>query len=255
VLRKPAKAPSNLFAGTSGWEYPTWKPGFYPESVSAKKFLGFYATQLNSVEVNYTFTKLPSARQTQDWLAQTPESFRFTFKAPQRITHFSRLLDCNQHVADFLASINPIRAAKRSGLILFQLPPNFKAAPDRLADFLTLPALRKSPPLAFEFRNQTWFNPDTYAILTRHNAALCIAESEKLQTPEVHTSGTHSCFRLRKPGGYKPRQLAALAARLADLARAREVYAYFKHEDEPTGALNAKALLRSAAKLARSAGK
>jgi uncharacterized protein YecE (DUF72 family) len=255
VLRKPAKAPSNLFAGTSGWAYPTWKPGFYPESVSAKKFLGFYATRLNSVEVNYTFTKLPTPKQTADWLAQTPESFRFTFKAPQRITHFSRLLDCNQHVADFLASINPIRAAKRSGLILFQLPPNFKAAPDRLADFLTLPALRKSPPLAFEFRNQTWFNPDTYAILTRHNAALCIAESEKLQTPEVHTSGTHSCFRLRKPGGYKPRQLAALAARLADLARAREVYAYFKHEDEPTGALNAKALLRSAAKLARSAGK
>ncbi len=255
MLRKPAKAPSNLFAGTSGWAYPTWKPGFYPESVSAKKFLGFYATQLNSVEVNYTFTKLPSAKQTEDWLAQTPESFRFTFKAPQRITHFSRLLDCNQHVADFLASINPIRAAKRSGLILFQLPPNFKAAPDRLAGFLALPALKKSPPLAFEFRNETWFNSETFAILTRHNAALCIAESEKLETPELHTSRTHTCFRLRKPGGYKPRQLTALAQRLTDLAQDRDVYAYFKHEDEPTGALNATAFLKSAAKLGKRAPK
>jgi uncharacterized protein YecE (DUF72 family) len=255
VPRQPATTPDRLFAGTSGWAYPTWKPGFYPESVSAKKFLSFYATKLNSVEVNYTFTKLPTEKQTADWLAQTSKTFRFTFKAPQRITHFSRLLDCNQHVADFLASIEPIVAANRLGLILFQLPPNFKAAPERLADFLELPALRKSPPLAFEFRHNTWFNPETYAILAEHNAALCIAEYEKLETPEVHTSITHSCFRLRMPGGYKPRQIAALAARLTELARERDVYAYFKHEEEPTGALNAATFLKAATKLTAKAGK
>jgi uncharacterized protein YecE (DUF72 family) len=257
----PAASPSSalppiqLFAGTSGWAYPTWKPGFYPQSVSTRKFLSFYATLLNSVEVNYTFTKLPTPKQTTDWLTQTPESFRFTFKAPQRITHFSRLLDCNQHVADFLASIAPIVASKRAGLILFQLPPNFKAAPQRLADLLTLAALQNSPPLAFEFRNDTWFNPETYAILTAHNAALCIAESEKLETPELHTARTHSCFRLRKPGGYKPGQITALAQRLADLSRERDVYVYFKHEDEPTGALNAAAFLKSAAKFETKAQK
>lgn len=253
VPRKPsaiyARKPTRLSAGTSGWAYSTWKPGFYPETVAAKKFLNFYATQLNSVEVNYTFTKLPSLKQTTEWLAQTPEDFRFSFKAPQRITHFSRLLDCNQHVTDFLASIAPISAVNRVGLLLFQLPPNFKAAPERLAGFLALPALQSSPPLAFEFRNDGWFNSDTYAILSGHNAALCIAESEKLETPELHTAATHTCFRLRKPGGYKPRQITALAARLAELAQERDVYAYFKHEDEPTGALNATAFLKSAAKL------
>ncbi len=253
--RLPTATPDRLFAGTSGWAYPTWKPGFYPEAVSAKKFLGFYATRLNSVEVNYTFTKLPTETQTADWLAQTPATFRFTFKAPQRITHFSRLLDCGQHVADFLASIAPIVEANRAGLILFQLPPNFKAAPRRLADFLELTELRKAPPLAFEFRHSTWFNPETYAILSKHNAALCIAESEKLDTPEVHTSLTHTCFRLRMPGGYKPRQINALAARLIELARERDVYAYFKHEDEPTGALNATAFLKAAAKQTKGAGK
>ena len=203
--------------------------------------------------MNYTFTKLPTPKQTADWLAQTPETFRFTFKAPQRITHFSRLLDCNQHVTDFLASIAPIITAGRAGLILFQLPPNFKAAPERLADFLAQPSLRKGPPLAFEFRNDAWFNSETYAILTEHNAALCIAESEKLETPDILTAGTHTCYRLRKPGGYKPRQLSALAARLAEVARERDVYAYFKHEDEPTGALNASAFLKAAARLGKQA--
>ncbi len=244
-------APARLFAGTSGWAYPTWKPGFYPESVSAKKFLSFYSSQLSSVEVNYTFTKLPTPKQTTDWLAQTPEAFRFTFKAPQRITHFSRLVDCAQHVADFLASIAAVIEAKRTGLLLFQLPPNFKPAPERLADFLALPALKQAPPVAFEFRHDGWFHPETYAILTEHNAALCIAESEKLETPELHTARTHTCFRLRMPGGYKPRQLTALAERLTALAQERDVYAYFKHEDEPTGALNARAFLKAATRLAK----
>ncbi len=243
--------PEHLFAGTSGWAYPTWKPGFYPEAVSKKKFLSYYASQLTSVEVNYTFTKLPTAAMTAGWLTQTPESFRFTFKAPQRITHFSRLLDCKQHVADFLDSIKPVVTAGRSGLLLFQLPPNFKVDLPRLKAFLAIPALRKAPPLAFEFRHESWFSPETYALLEKRNVALCIAESEKLETPEVHTAATHTCFRLRMPGGYKPRQISALAARLAALAVGRDVYAYFKHEDEPTGALNASAFLKAAAKVGR----
>ena len=82
---------SRLYVGTSGWAYPSWKPGFYPAALPAKKFLGYYATRLNSCEVNYTFRKLPTAAQIADWLAQTGEGFRFSFKAPQRITHFSRL--------------------------------------------------------------------------------------------------------------------------------------------------------------------
>jgi uncharacterized protein YecE (DUF72 family) len=251
VSRRPPKSPAaHLFAGTSGWAYPTWKPGFYPQPLAQKRFLSFYSTQLNSVEVNYTFTKLPTPKMTADWLAQTPPHFRFSFKAPQRITHFSRLVNCNEHVAGFLASIQPVIQAGKCGLILFQLPPNFKANAERLAAFLALPALTEAPPLAFEFRHESWFAQETYDLLTAHNVALCIAESEKLETPEIQTARTHTCYRLRRPGGYEPRQLTALAARLTALSGSRDVYAYFKHEDEPTGALNARAFLKAAAQAA-----
>ena len=247
----PTRLPASLFAGTSGWAYPTWKPGFYPENTPAKKFLSYYASQLNSVEVNYTFRKLPTPKQLADWLASTPEPFRFSFKAPQRITHFSRLRDCEQQVTDLLAFIAPVTQANKLGLLLFQLPPNFKADLPRLEAFLELAALgsKQAPPIAFEFRHESWFSPETYSLLTSHNAALCIAESDDLQTPEVHTALTHTCFRLRRNGGYKPRELSAFGQRFIQLAQDRDVYAYFKHEDEPTGALNAAAFLKAAAKV------
>lgn len=239
------QAPPNLFAGTSGWAYPTWKPGFYPATVPAKKFLEFYASQLNSVEVNYTFRSLPSAKMLEGWLAATPTHFRFSFKAPQRITHFKRLRECGADVAQFIASLAPIRAANRLGLLLFQLPPNFKADADRLAAFLSIPALATSeaPPIAFEFRHESCFAEETYAVLRQHNAALCIAESDDLTTPEVHTAATHTCFRLRRNSGYSPAEIAAFAQRFSLLAKDRDTYIYFKHEDDPTGALYATSLL------------
>ncbi len=241
---------SNLYVGTSGWAYPTWKPGFYPEKLPAKKFLEFYASQLNSVEVNYTFRTLPTAKMLEGWLAATPEHFRFSFKAPQRITHFKRLRDCDSDVAQFIEALAPIRDAHRLGLLLFQLPPNFKADPDetpsRLSAFLSIPALASAPPIAFEFRHESFFAEPTYATLRDHNAALCVAESDDLVSPEVHTSTTHTCFRLRRNGGYSPTEIAAFSKRFAKLAATRETYIYLKHEDEPTGALNATALLQAA---------
>ena len=247
-----AKAPSGLFAGTSGWAYPTWKPGFYPADVSAKKFLGHYASRLNSCEVNYTFRKLPEPAKIFEWLAQVPDGFRFSFKAPQRITHFSRLRDCHEHVAEFLKFVAPAAEAGKLGLLLFQLPPNFKANLPLLRDFLAAPTLRApaAPKIAFEFRNDTWFTDATENILREHNTALCIAETEDFRSPELHTAVDHTSFRLRQTGGYKPRQIAAFAERLVELAKAREVYVYFKHEDEPTGALNAASFLKCALKAA-----
>ena len=244
-----------VYAGTSGWSYPTWKPGFYPAGVSAKKFLGYYSSQLNSVEVNYTFRTLPTQKQLEGWLAEVSarEDFRFSFKAPQRITHFSRLRECETQVAELITSLAPVIEAGKLGLILFQLPPNFKADLPRLETFLAIPAFtsESAPRIAFEFRHDSWFHPEAYALLRRHNAALCIAETDDLVTPEIHTAPHHTCFRLRKAGGYRPEEIAAFARRFVALAAEREVYAYFKHEDEPTGALNAQAFLAATATAAR----
>ena len=239
-------APPHLFVGTSGWAYPTWKPGFYPREISARKLLSFYASQLNSVEVNYTFRTLPTRPMVDDWLAQTGDSFRFSFKAPQRITHFSRLKECEQQVATLLESLAPVANAGKLGTILFQLPPNFKADLLRLGSFLSMPSLRlpAAPPIAFEFRHASWFTEEAYALLRAHNAALCVAENEELQTPEIHCAERHSCFRLRRSGGYTAEEIAGFATRIERLAPDRDVYVYFKHEAEPTGALNAAAFLR-----------
>jgi uncharacterized protein YecE (DUF72 family) len=236
---------SRLYAGTSGWAYPTWKPQFYPAGTPAKRFLEFYATQLTSVEVNYTFRALPTAKMLEGWLAATPPNFRFSFKAPQRITHIKRLRECESDVAQFVAALEPVRQAGKLGLLLFQLPPNFKADSERLSSFLAAPTLRikDAPPVAFEFRHESWFTDGTYAVLREHNAALCIAESDDLLTPEVHTASGYICYRLRRAGGYSTVELDAFAKRFTALAEQRDVYVYFKHEDEPTGALNATAFL------------
>jgi uncharacterized protein YecE (DUF72 family) len=204
----------------------------------AKRFLEFYSTQLSSVEVNYTFRTLPTEKMLESWLAATPAHFRFSFKAPQRITHLRRLRDCEADLTQFLSALAPVREAGKLGVLLFQLPPNFQADPERLTTFLALPSISTTR-TAFEFRHPSWFTKGIYAALRRRNAALCIAESDDLITPEVYTASTHAYFRLRRSGGYTASQLDAFAKRFTALGAQRDVYAYFKHEDKPTGAFNA----------------
>ena len=241
--------PKGIYAGTSGWAYATWKPDFYPKAVPAKRFLEHYGTRLNSVEVNYTFRALPTASMLAGWMAATPDTFRFSFKAPQKITHISRLKDCAAQVAQFCAVLEPVRAAGRLGPLLFQLPPNMKADAARLSDFLVAPALNgpQAPKIAFEFRHESWFSDEIYAALRAHEAALCIAEGDDLKTPELQTAQAFACYRLRRSGGYSNEEIAGFADRFVALTPAREVYVYFRHEDAPTGALNAAAFLTACA--------
>jgi uncharacterized protein YecE (DUF72 family) len=248
-------ASARVFAGTSGWTYPTWKPAFYPTSTPAKKFLEFYSSQLSSVEVNYTFRALPTVKMLEDWLAATQPFFRFSFKASQRITHIKRLANCAEDVAYLVSILEPVRQAGKLGLILFQLPPNFKADAARLTTFLETPALRAAgtPPIAFEFRHETWFTEEIYGVLRAHDAALCIAESDDFTTPEVHTAATHTSFRLRRTGAYTSEEIDAFVRRFLVLSADRDVYIYFKHEDEPSGALNAVSFLHEIASQIRKA--
>src|SRR5262249_37288369 len=125
-----------IFAGTSGWAYAGWKPGFYPKDVPAKNFLQYYATQLNSVEVNFTFRQRLAAKTAEKWLAETPEHFRFTFKAHQAITHYKRLRDIDELLKAFFVSLEPFVYAKRLGAMLFQLPHNLKFDQELFTTFL-----------------------------------------------------------------------------------------------------------------------
>lgn len=232
-----------VYLGCSGWSYASWKPGFYPEKTPARQFLEYYASQLNTVEVNYTFRKLPKPAALQTWLAAVDEAdFKFSFKAPQGITHFKRLRDCAEPLTAFFQAVAPIADAGRMGLLLFQLPPNFKADLERLGAFLRETDSSQHR-IAFEFRHESWFDVATFSLLREHNAALCVATSDELASPEVQTA-TFSCYRLRE-SAYSPSKLKQVAAGLKERAKSGEVFAYFKHEDEPSGPIRARTVLKA----------
>lgn len=229
-----------VFAGTSGFAYPQWKPRFYPPKLAPKKFLEHYAQHLNCVEINYTFRRLPSASTLENWVAATPAGFRFACKANMRITHILRLKNASEALELFLRAIDPLRSARRLGPILFQLQPNFKCDLPVLSDFLAL--LPSDLRFAFEFRHPSWLAESVYQLLRGHNVCLCVAESEKLEVPEVVTAD-FVYFRLRKPE-YSEEDRNVIAERAKQLLdNGKDLYLFFKHEDTPEGALYAHELL------------
>jgi uncharacterized protein YecE (DUF72 family) len=229
-----------IYAGTSGWAYASWKPKFYPANVSSKKFLAYYSTRLNSVEVNYTFRTIPTEKLLTEWIAATPSGFKLAIKAHQRITHFKRLRDAAGVTAEFLDALKPLRKAKKLGPILFQLRGDFKCNVPLLKDFLK--CLPRGIQFAFEFRNASWFCDEVYDALRKKNVALCQAESDDLETPNIVTAD-FSYLRLRKEN-YSAKARAEIAKKIALLARKGDIFAYFKHEDTPEGALYAESLLK-----------
>jgi len=231
-----------LYIGTSGWSYPTWKPAFFPEKLPQKKFLEFYSTQLNSVELNATFRRFPTASSLQNWVASTPVDFRFAAKAHQIITHFRRLKDVADPFRGFLQSMEPMRQSGKLGPILFQTPPNLQADAVLFQDFAQL--LPQAYLFAFEFRHTSWFSDAIFEILKKHNAALCWAQSEKITTPREATAN-FLYYRFRVPE-YSKEQLNTIGEELIGQAKEKEVFAYFKHEENPESALNAVIVARAA---------
>lgn len=235
-------APSTpaIYVGTSGWAYAAWKPDFYPEKLAQKKFLEHYASRLNAVEVNYSFRHLIAEKTLNNWIAATPDGFVFCIKAHQAITHIRRLKNAEEALRRFLQAIEPMAAAGRLGAVLFQLPPNLKCDVVLLGDFLA--QLPRTLRAAFEFRHESWFCPAAYAALEQHGAALCVAESDELQVPEVVTAN-FSYFRFRR-SEYSLAERRAVAKRLRQSAQeGRQVLAFLKHEESPESALWAEQVL------------
>ena len=215
-----------LRAGTSGYSYAQWKGRFYPPRLPAADMLAFYARHFDAVEINSSFYRVPTRATLEKWAAQVPPAFRFAFKAPRRLTHDAPLEDAEaaRSFVEALAVLGP-----RRGPILFQLPPRFAVDLSRLDAFLA--GLSPAVAVAFEFRHPSWFDEAVFARLRTHGAALCLAQTEVLDTPWVATAG-FGYLRLRRPQ-YNDAELAALFARAA--ASWQETYVFFKHEDEARG--------------------
>jgi uncharacterized protein YecE (DUF72 family) len=230
-----------LYAGTSGFAYASWKPAFYPAKFKAADFLAHYASRLNCVEINYTFRRLPAASTLQSWVEATPTGFVFAVKANMRITHILRLKNAEQATELFFKMIDPLRTSRRLGPVLFQLPPAMKCDVALLRDYLAL--LPEGQRYAFEFRHASWLAEPVYEALRERNVSLCVAESERLEVPEVITAD-FVYYRLRKPD-YTDADIDTFAARSRELlATNRDLYLMFKHEETPEGAMNAEKLLK-----------
>lgn len=227
----------NTWTGTSGFQYAEWKGNFYPEDLPAAKMLPFYAERFSTTEINYTFHRIPSAKTIENWKTLTPENFRFALKAPQKITHWSKLRDCADTLEYFCKVISGL--GERLGPVLFQLPPNFKKDLDVLSSFLReLPSMRA----AFEFRHGSWFDDEIFEMLKARNVALCIADTENLATPNVVTAD-YGYLRLRRED-YEKSDVEHWAEFTREQeAKWRDVFVYFKHEESGIGPKLAKQMV------------
>jgi uncharacterized protein YecE (DUF72 family) len=220
----------HLWIGTSGYQYPEWKGTFYPEKLPASKMLSYYAERFATTEINYSFRQIPSAKAIQNWAASTPSRFKFSFKAPQKVTHFARLRDCADTVKFFDSVISDL--GDKLGSVLFQLPPAFKRDTPRLRAFLDdLPPRMQA---ALEFRHDSWLVDEVFDALREHNAALCIAETEELATPPIQTAD-FGYLRLRRLD-YSPADIQRWAKFVhSQTHQWHNAFIYFKHEETGSG--------------------
>jgi uncharacterized protein YecE (DUF72 family) len=217
-----------FLVGTSGYSYKEWLGHFYPEKLPANEMLRYYAERFSTVEINNTFYRMPAESVLLQWAQQVPDQFKFTLKAPRRITHDQRLRESEGNVAEFLRRAAAL--GDKLGALLFQLPPYLKKDLPRLRDFLAL--LPEGREVAFEFRNATWHDEEVYELLRSRRNILCVTDTDEGDTPFVATSDC-GYVRLRRTD-YDDDDLRGWVAQIAG-KRLPKTYVYFMHEDEALG--------------------
>ena len=233
-----------FFLGTSGFAYKEWIGPFYPPGTKSAAMLGYYAGRFNSVEVNYTFRRSPTAAMMETWSGATPEGFVFALKANQGITHFARLKDTSERLASFLEAVAPL--GPRLGPVLFQCPPNLKYDADVLDGFLAdLAAAPGSHRYAMEFRHPSFDTDEVRVRLAAAGVALCVADTEEAPAAFRRT-GDFAYVRLRGTG-YDEKTLEGWGSSFRSiLGDGTDVYCYLKHEESATSPRDAAILKRMA---------
>jgi uncharacterized protein YecE (DUF72 family) len=220
--------------GCSGWNYAHWRERVYPSGRPQRRWLEHYATLFDTVEVNTTFYRLPRRESVAGWVAEAPSGFVFAVKASRYLTHVKRLADMERGVERFYERIEPLWRTPKMGPVLWQLPPTFRRDDDRLASALAqLPSGRH----CFEFRHESWFVPETYALLRRHGVALVVGDHPERpwQAHELTADWTFLRFhhgRRGRDGNYSERELEEWAGRIERWRRRADVYAYFNNDWE-----------------------
>ena len=218
-----------IYVGTSGYSYKEWKGSFYPENISPKEMLSYYAARFQAVELNNTFYRLPQPGMVESWKAQVPDNFRFTMKGPQSVTHFRRLKDAAWVTRSMLKTVAALE--DRLGAVLFRLPEDMEKDLGRLETFLKdLPADTRA---AFEFRHASWFDEDVFALLRSQNRVLCVSDRDEMPMNHIDKTADWGYVRLRRVK-YSKSDLTAWVDRVR-AQNWKETFVFFKHDDEGTG--------------------
>jgi uncharacterized protein YecE (DUF72 family) len=218
-----------VYVGTSGYSYKEWKGSFYPEKISPKEMLAYYASRLHAVELNNTFYRMPKPEMIESWKSQVPENFRFSVKAPQTITHFRRLKDAAPQTRIMLKTVAALD--QRLGAVIFRLPEDMKKDVKRLESFLKV--LPIDTPAVFDFRHPTWFDDEVVELLRSQKRVFCVSDIEELPESYSYKTADWGYVRLRRER-YTEAELVRWVKRIK-AQKWKDTYVFFKHEDEGTG--------------------
>jgi len=215
-----------IYTGTSGFGYKEWKGNFYPEKISGKKMLAYYSSRLETVEINNTFYRMPTANMLKSWAEQVPKGFLFAIKAPQVITHIKRLQNVGEETRFFLGSISTL--GNKLGCALFQFPASFHEDLKLLQGFLDL--IPPKIPCAFDFRSSSWLNPGTYALLSKRKFCLGIEDTDEKPITGITSIAPWGYFRMRR-ADYTSSGLEECAEKVLS-QEWKKAFVFFKHEDD-----------------------
>jgi uncharacterized protein YecE (DUF72 family) len=216
--------------GCSGWQYKHWRGSFYPAGLPQSRWLGYYASQFDTVEINNTFYRLPEESAFAAWKNSVPRGFLHAIKASRFLTHMKKLKDPEEPLERLFSRAR--RLGRTFGPVLYQLPPRWKVDVERLQLFLrSLPRRRRH---AIEFRDPSWYTEDVFRLLTRFNVALCLHDMAGSATGR-HGVGPFVYVRFhgtaKYSGRYEDRTLDDWAESLAaQLREGRPVFAYFNND-------------------------
>jgi uncharacterized protein YecE (DUF72 family) len=241
------RTPGRVLVGCSGWNYAHWRNGvFYPPRLASRDWLGFYAEQLETVELNATFYRLPRRAAVEHWVGATPDDFTFAVKVSRYITHVKRLREAGEHLALLLDRIEPLVRSPKLGPLLWQLPPTFRRDDQRLT--AALAELPRELRHAIELRHESWFAGEVMELLRSNGVALVIADGPGIRSFQTHElTADFAYVRLHhgargRQGNYSQAELEEWAGRIRRWAARGDVYAYFNNDREGFAPANARTL-------------
>lgn len=231
-----------VLVGTSGFVYGHWRGLFYPEDLPQRRWFERYTREFRTVELNNTFYRLPRSEAVERWWRESPPGFVFAAKGSRFITHMKRLIDPGSSLPRYFEPVSRLR--EKLAVVLWQLPPKWKANAGRLAEFMA--ALPRGPRHAFEFRDDSWYSEEICDLLDAHGAAFCEHDLVAKRPPRFTGAFRYVRFHGhtgKYQGRYGARALEPWARDLQRWSRRYDAFVYFNNDVGGHAIEDARALL------------